>query len=423
VSQRVAAGSIEATAGRDRVKRAAQELGGRVLTIHGERVWRPLRCWPGVVRLRGGTVLVLRHADVHEVLDRHDVFRVPYLPRMEAIGGAFILGWDPETTPRYGIEHEWLSAAAHVARAGDGDVARLAGGARAVAADRIGEGRRRGGLDVVADVADPVLDDAIGAYFGVRTRQPTPRLQWARAVFYGVFLNFFGVPAVQRRAEAAAGRLHEQFAAAAERHHAGADDVLGRLLDSQDAGRQLDRAAAARNMVGLTTAWVAQVSRVLPLALDVLLDRDAELREARDAARAGDVERVGAYVWEAARFRSQNPLVPRRCVAEHTLASGTTIPAGASLWAMLQSAMMDERAVEDPRRFRVGRPDRDYLHFGEGLHRCFGEHIARTQVAEMATALLACDGLRRAPGARGRLRWEGPFPTGLGVLVAPTGAG
>jgi cytochrome P450 len=421
VSQRTAAGSNDATAGLDRLKRAVQEVGSRLLTMHGERAWRPLRRWPGVVRVPGGTVLVLRDADVREVLDRHDVFRVPYLPRMEAIGGAFILGWDPEATPRYQLEDDWLSAAAHVARADDRDVARLAAGARTTSARQIEVARRSGGLDVVADLADPVLDEAIGEYFGIHTPRPTPRLQWARAVFYGVFLNFAGVPAVRRAAEAAAGRLHDQFVAAVDSRDPRDDDVLGRLLAAQDPAHELDRAAVARNMVGLTTAWVAQVCRVLPLALDVLLDRDAELREARQAAREGDVARVGAYVWEAARFRSQNPLVPRRCVTDHTLASGTTIRAGASVWAMLQSAMMDGRAVEKPSRFRVGRPDGEHLHFGEGLHRCFGEHIARTQVAEMATALLACDGLRRAPGARGRLRWEGPFPAGLGVLVAPAG--
>jgi cytochrome P450 len=413
VSQRAAAGSIESTAGRDRLKLWVQERGGRLLTEWGAPVWPSVRRFRSVARAGRGRVLLLGHADVREVLDRHDVFRVPYLPRMESLEGPFILGWDPDATPRYDIEHRWLSAAAHRA---DGE--RLADGARATAARRIAEGRQRGGLDIVADLADPVIDEAIGDWFGLRTPQRTPRLDWARAVFYGVFLNFLAVPGVIARAKAAATELRDHVGGAADRHEPGDGDVLGRLLASQDAERELDRDAAVRNLVGLITAWVPQVSRVLPLALDALLDRERELREAQQAARDGDVGRVGDYLWEAARFRCTNPLVPRQSAVEHTLASGTTIPAGVDVWAILQAAMMDGDALDDPRRFVPGRPDGVYLHFGGGLHRCFGEHAAKAQLGQMATALLACDGLRRAPGARGRVRWAGPFPVGLGVELA-----
>ena len=387
---------------RDRLRLAVQEGGSRVLTMHGARLW-PL------VRHVAPRTVVLGHADCRDVLERHDVFRVRYLERMETVSGPFILGWDPDDGPRYEIEHGWLTAAVH---RGDGE--RLAERARAIAEARVAEGRARGGLDVVADLADPVIDDAIGAWFGVRTAQPTQRLDWARSAFYGVFLNAMKVPAVLERARAGADRLRAQIAAAAEDCAPGDADVLARLLASQEPDRGLDRDAAVRNLTGLVTAWVPQVSRLLPAALDTLLDREPELRAAQAAARDGDVARVGAYLWEAARFRCTNPLLPRRAVVEHTLPSGRTISAGANVAAILQAAMMDPDAVDDPRRFVAGRPDAVYLHFGGGLHRCFGEHAARVQLGEAATALLACDGLRRA----GRVRWTGPFPSGLRVALA-----
>jgi cytochrome P450 len=158
---------------------------------------------------------------------------------------------------------------------------------------------------------------------------------------------------------------------------------------------------------------VPQVSRLLPTALDALLDRKDELREAQQAARDGDVGRVGAYLWEAARFRSTNPLLPRRAAVEHRLPSGRTIAAGTGVMAILQAAMMDPTALSDPKRFIPGRPEDAYMHFGGGLHRCFGEHAAKAQLGQMATVLLACDGLRRA----GRVRWRGPFPVGLRVAL------
>jgi cytochrome P450 len=392
---------------RDRIKLATQEGGSRFLTMRAARWWRPAR------RLLPRKI-VLRHADCREVLDRHDVFRVVYLPRMEQVSGPFILGWDPADQPRYDLEHGWLAGAV---RPEDGP--RLASEARALAEERVAAGRRAGGLDVVADLADPVIDDAIGWWFGVPgaaqppSARPAARLDCARAAFYGVFLNMLKVPAVREHARDGAGRLAVEIRAAAERAEPGDGDVLARLLASQDAERGLDRDAAVRNLVGLVTAWVPQVSRLLPTALDALLDRKRELGEAQEAARAGDVARVGAYLWEAARFRSTNPLLPRRAAVEHRLPSGTTIPAGTVVMAILQAAMMDPDALQDPKRFIPGRPEDAYMHFGGGLHRCFGEHAARAQLGEMATVLLACDGLRRA----GRVQWRGAFPVGLRVAV------
>jgi cytochrome P450 len=390
------------------LKGSAQEQMSRLLTERGASFWA-LVC---PLRRFAPRSFVLRHGDCRAVLDRDDVFRVTYLDRMQSVFGPFILGWDPGGSSRYEVEHGWLAAAA---RRQDGE--HLAQRARAVADERIAEGRGRGGLDVVADLADPVIDDAIGSWFGVRTPQPTERLDWARAAFYGVFLNALKVPVVHARAQAGAKALGDQVAAVAAQHEPGEGDVLARLLASQDAERQLDRAAAVRNLVGLVTAWVPQVARLLPTALDVLLDRELELGQARLAARDGDVETVGAYLWEAARFRSTNPLLPRRAAVEHTLPSGTTIPAGSGVVAMLQAAMMDPDVFADPRRFVITRPAEDYMHFGGGLHRCFGEHAAKAQLGQMATALLACDGLRRAPGASGSVRWKGPFPAGLRVAL------
>jgi cytochrome P450 len=389
-------------------KLSVHESISRLLTERGAWFWQ-VTC---PARRYFPRSLVLGHDDCREVLDRHDVFRVTYQRNMERVSGPFILGWDPAGSPRYEIEHGWLEAAV---RREDG--ARLAARSREIAEERVAEGRRNGGMDVVADLADPIIDDAIGWWFGVRTDGPTPRLDWARDAFYGVFLNGFGVRVVLDRARAGAASLRDQVAAAAERGGAGEGDVLARLLAAQDAERHLDSDAAVRNLIGLITAWVPQVSRLLPTALDALLDRERELGEARLAARAGDVETVGNYLWEAARFRATNPLVPRRAAVEHTLPSGRTVAAGARVLAMLQAAMMDPAVFDEPRRFDAGRPADDYMHFGGGLHRCFGEHAARAQLGEMATVLLASDGLRRAGGSAGRVRWQGPFPVGLRVLV------
>jgi len=119
---------------------------------------------------------------------------------------------------------------------------------------------------------------------------------------------------------------------------------------------------------------------------------------------------------EALRFRPQTEALPRRCPQGATIAAGTrrerTLLPGDVVIASTKSAMLDRRGVERATRFSMARPDDEYLHFGYGLHRCFGEHIARVQLAAIATALLVRDVSRK-----GRLRMEGPFPRRLDVAV------
>jgi hypothetical protein len=56
------------------------------------------------------------------------------------------------------------------------------------------------------------------------------------------------------------------------------------------------------------------------------------------------------------------------------------------------------------------------------MHACFGRYVNLVSLPELVTALLRCGRVRRAPGAEGRMRYEGPFPDRLLVDLDPTGA-
>jgi hypothetical protein len=55
----------------------------------------------------------------------------------------------------------------------------------------------------------------------------------------------------------------------------------------------------------------------------------------------------------------------------------------------------------------------EYLHFGYGLHTCFGRAVNGVQIPELVAALLRLPNLRRAPGSAGRIYYDGPFPNRL----------
>ena len=83
--------------------------------------------------------------------------------------------------------------------------------------------------------------------------------------------------------------------------------------------------------------------------------------------------------------------------------------------------MFDRRAFATPSQVRTDRPASRYLHFGYGLHACFGRFISyQVQIPLMMKALLRQPNVRRAPGAAGRLAWDGPFPNSLRVAFDPS---
>jgi cytochrome P450 len=144
------------------------------------------------------------------------------------------------------------------------------------------------------------------------------------------------------------------------------------------------------------------------------------LQEAQEAARSDNDALLAQYVFEALRFNPNNPGLFRIAAEDYTVAKdkmhATTIPRGTTVVAATQSAMFDDRIVDAPDDFRIGRPSYTYMHFGYGLHTCFGQYINRVQIPGILKPLLKRKGLRRAEGDAGQLQYTGPFPRSLGVV-------
>ncbi len=294
-----------------------------------------------------------------------------------------------------------------------------------------------GEIDVVTGLADPALIRSIDAYFGTPGPNAPTQAKWARDIYWQLFINTNNAAHTRDRALRDAAewrsRIDGQIAERKRALQAGedvADDVLSRLLRAQAEGEPSFNDRAIRdNILACIVNWIPTMSNSMAHAVDVLLEREDELEAAREAARIGDREIVGQYVWEALRFSPPSFALLRRAPEETTIAAGTEretiVPAGSTVFAATLSAMHDERALADPEVFRIGRPWSDYMLFGHGLHTCYGEQIAKNQLPAMVTALLECPEIRRSRGRAGKLSWEGPFPSSLSVryIRPPAAAG
>jgi cytochrome P450 len=369
----------------------------------------------------GSTTIVALNADVKEVLGDPARFTVAlYGPKMTAITGPFILGVDD--TPLYDHDHAAMDRG--VTRE---DLPRLGAAMYEAARELVSERRDDGEIDVVSQLADPALDRTIADYFGTPGPDTATQLRWARDIFQELFINVGNLPTVRERALAGAAewRPHLDGLIAARKRALAAgedvpDDVLTRLLRYQDEGEPNFHDIAIRhNLLGNITGWIPTISNAFARVVEELLEREDELERAQEAARAGDRGLVAAYVFEASRFRPQNFALLRYVPQDTTIAAGTdratAVKAGSTVFAATLSAMHDETAIDEPGEFRVDRPWSDYMLFGHGLHSCYGQQIVRAQLPALAAALLEGPRIRRARGRDGRLRFDGPYPSGLTV--------
>jgi prostaglandin-endoperoxide synthase 2 len=364
-------------------------------------------------------VVVSRYDDVTTVAERDDVFGVKhYGESMERYldGGNFLLGMDDDKNGEFDRDRALLRLA--IRRTDLEDISdHVAARARRIL-DRSG-----GRIELADAYGRTICAKSLSRYyFGKEGPRARDLMAWCRDMYRDIFINFGRDPGIQSAGEQAGQRFRTCVDDLVAAHHRNGrplgDSVLGRLIAQQavgDAGASFSDRRIRDNLIGSTVGVIDNVGCAVANAFDVLLDRPQEFENAVQAARDGDDKNVLRYVWEALRFHPAASVLVRRATQDFTLAPGTdrqaTIPAKTLVFAASGSAMMDERKLTDPMEFDLDRPPQHYMHYGWGMHRCLGLHVANAQLTEMAKALLLRKNLRRADGESGKLTYDGPFPT------------
>jgi cytochrome P450/glutathione S-transferase len=368
------------------------------------------------ILLLGKHAIVTRNPDVIEVLTRNTAFTIRQInaPKIDQIDGPFILGMD--ASPQYDREKATL----HEAVRRD-DLEGIRQFVAQSANELISAARVHGRIDVVNGYARVVPVRLVASYFGMPGPDDPTMMRWMRDIFHYIFADLTNGKDVTHDALNSDRELHQhmdaQIAIRKSQLPGGGDDVLGRLLALRDAAHPwLDDHAVRRNLAGVIVGAVDTTSKFVTLAIDELLRRPAMLAGARECALKNDIEAVRHYAWEAVRFNPHHPLQVRYCEQATQVAQGQsrakTIPAGSTVYIATLSAMFDDEVFTQPNEFDPQRQT-DYLHFGYGMHTCFGIAINGIQIPELLAALLRLPNLRRAPGSAGRILYDGPFPNRL----------
>jgi cytochrome P450 len=378
-------------------------------------VFRLLRAFWPIIRA-GSTVVVTRHDDVREVFLTDRSFSVAYQGKLDVIMGhePFFLGMGD--TPEYRRD---TSAMRRAVKREDLAVRLKATVANTARARVAGAGGRIEVVDFVRQLTFEVLCD----YFGVDQPAGGNLQVWATRLFEFQFADPSNDPSLRAEVDVIAPRLRahiDSLIGARRAGSSGKDDVLGRCLALAAQGQDGFSDTQIRSaLIGFVVGGLPQPPMVVPQALEQLLRRPAALAAAQHAAAANDDGLLAGFIFEALRFDPLAPALMRLATADHTIAEGTSratrVGTGSTVLVAFSSAMMDGRRVAQPRCFNPLRPPHEYIHFGHGLHTCFGIHINQALLPLMIKPLLSRPALRRAAGSDGHLCKRGAFADRLWV--------
>jgi cytochrome P450 len=367
-------------------------------------------CHP--ILIAPGFALVTRYDDVCEVLRDSARFAM-YYPKA---GPDQIVAMGD--TPEFQHHLDLMRAAAHPG------IAALPVTVREFAEKLLDEAGGR--IDLVAGFSRRIAIMLTDRYLGVPA-PPIAMMRWTRAIFRNVFTNFSNDPLMTAEAGRALDYLNnriDRLSAIARKDIARGKqepDFLHCLLaeDAATGGQPLSDDIVHNIVAGLACAMSETVSTAIAYSIRFLLDHRTHLPGAVRAARLGDIPTLTQYVYEILRFSPEIPFLPRCARVNATVAAMTSraamIPENTLVLAATSSAMFDQRAFDQPEVFKLDRELKKYLHFGAGVHRCFGEPIARIVVPEAIAAILRRDELRRIWGVLGRMRFDGGFPNSMPV--------
>jgi cytochrome P450 len=385
---------------------------------HMDAVFRVIRnVWP--IPAFGKFAMVTRCTDVQEVMSRSAVFANPYNAKLDVIMGGhpFFLGMsDTEEYTRDTTNMRMVMRRT--------DIEQRLTAATLAEAERLVEAS--GGTIEVVDLVRSVTFNVLCDYFGTPGPADADLRVWATRLFEFQFADQANDPALRAEVDIYAPllRQHIDNLLEARRTQPLRDDVLGRCLILQQTGAPgMDDDTIRTNLIGFIVGGLPQPPMVAPQAMEQLLRRPEWLAHAQQAARTNDDCSLAALVFEAMRFDPLTPGLFRTAAEDYKVAPGTwrahIIRKGTTVLAATRSAMHDGRQVPQPQTFNPDRRPYEYMHFGYGLHTCFGIHINQALLPLMLKPLLQRPELKRMAGPSGHLSKKGIFADRLEVSFRP----
>lgn len=236
------------------------------------------------------------------------------------------------------------------------------------AVDRLLDGMLSAGppADLVAELAVPVPAFLLCEVFGVPEHDRELFAGWMRMP------DGEGLPELSRYL----GDLLRT------KRSAPGDDLLTSLRARADSG-ELTQRRLLNTVMMIVAAGSETTTNAISLGALALLEHPVQLTRLR-----ANPSTLPAAVEELLRYVSVVDTIPRVAVADIDIA-GRRIRTGEGVVLSTAAANRDEDVFADADVLDVGRPARQHLAFGYGMHQCLGQNLARTALEVVFGTLLA----------------------------------
>ncbi|WP_345573021.1 cytochrome P450 [Nonomuraea rosea] len=155
-----------------------------------------------------------------------------------------------------------------------------------------------------------------------------------------------------------------------------ADDLLGRLIARHlEPDGELTRQDLLMTCRLLLTAGHETTANMITLGTVALLENPDQL-----ALLRADPGLLPGAVEELLRYLSIVDYFPARVAVEDVEIEGTRIRSGDGVFALLAAANWDPAMFDAPDRLDLRRGNRRHLAFGNGVHQCLGQNLARLEL-------------------------------------------
>jgi cytochrome P450 len=268
----------------------------------------------------------------------------------------------------------------------------------ALTASLIEDGRRRGSLDVVAELAYPLPAIVIADLLGVPSEDRDRFKAWSSSL-----TRFFGTarpdPQLAARAdEDVRDFRHWLLALVESRRRDPREDVVSILVSPDESGNVLTDEELLATLVIFLVAGHETTTNLIANGLLALLRHPRQLEALRR-----DRDGLAEAVEEMLRFDPPVQRVRRRALVDVELRE-RRIRAGDTVMVLLASANRDPAVFPDADSFDIARERSPHLAFGNGIHYCLGAGLARLE-APIALAALLDAAPRMDVDASWRPRW------------------
>lgn len=329
--------------------------------------------------------IVTRYADVLEVLQSFSADRTPTPEQLDGMGLSKI-------SPLAQLmvkQMLFMDAPAHTRLRGlaskaftPARIQTLREHIREIVDRLLGEVRTKGGMDVIADLAEPLPAIVTAEMLGVPVSDHRKLKVWS-GNFAEMLGNFQHNP---DHAEIMLRTVEEMTAyfrdAVEEQKQDPRQGLIHSLLTAEIDGDRLSDEEVVANVIITMVGGQETTTNLIGNGLLTLLRHPEEMEKLR-----GDLALIPSAVEEMLRFESPSQHTARLAPSDREL-GGQMIRKRQAVIAVMAAANRDPERFPDPDRFDITRQDNRHLAFGYAAHFCFGAPLARMEGQIAFEALL-----------------------------------